>query len=905
MSATPLAWYAHIIDLTTDTVVASTTDILDAAWGRKRNAAGTCRVGVRPGNAFCTAIVTAWGGPTYQGPIQQYLLEVSQDGGTTIDSAMWVEKGRVVLSGAELGAVLDGDDIFSGYDRSYIDHETFFGVPAGAILDAPAGQVPAGQQGLILQGPFLPGYRRGFFQQSTVRSSLPGAHRLHFSVSSDPFIAVQAVSTDVNSDSILRSAINVLQAASSTIDPAHPEQFGAHQSFAVDIANRVVHMGYRGSRPKLTLTGKKAPAACDETVEAAILEVQPTTIEPNLSAMFAQAEFIGGSSTHNMPDGGTFTRPLVINRNHGSDSVRWRDSLCVLGISTGNGGGGVYFWPHDGAMHSMSGLMDVRDLAYDATTTTLYAATSRGIYSQRVGYTATPWTRLGSLDLDCTKVWLPTSGVVYALANGPTNQSNAGSNGVYRFPQVAGEPATDAGGYGGWTYIHTNGTILDAAGTDAAFYYVDTEAPDTITLHRAGGDDPAPITTSRGEHITGLDYTPESGTIYVRTEAGAAGLYYLTVGTTQLLAVGAAATLADSFGPLAVNTLLATINGQTGTAPLAVNGVAVGSLVGTDRGIWWSAGTTAGPYQPVTGQSGLDSTNAVLIAAGNPQTVLGRVLVRLYATSGRSLYISNDGGQSWTDVISASLDGGAGWQALHKEITGDYADNDVAALGNLSTAAAGTPSIGSIMQFSRVQTAQPALIDIGGTGRVVSIPAGNPFALPVNWVLARRLTPRNEFSYRLLDTVSPAPYNAIKLNEAIEIQADDSRGVVTASLQVLIAAYRFLAQSNRAQLVLTVHTQYATQEAALRTALTGDQVLLDHTVAYLGSDGLTTTTLLDMRNQPMYIIAWDGQLQNGIWDVTVQVANSTAFAVLDVAQIVAGVANGQAKDRRLRGSRTR
>ena len=391
MSGTPISWFARIIDLASDAIVATTTEVLTPAIGKRRGAAGTLSFGVRPGNAFIAAIITAWGGPTYQGPLQQYIVELSHDGGQTFISGMWLEKGRIVLSGTELGAVLDGDDFASGYDRTAIDHETFFAVPAGAILGAPPGQVPVGQNaGVILAGNFLPAYRRGFFDQSLVPSSLPGAHRLAFQVITDPFPAAQFINTDVNSDYLFRAALNVLQAAAGTLDPAHPELFGAQQSFAVDIPNRLLRMGYVGTTPAITLTNKKTPSQCNETIEAAIVEVQPTTIEPNLSAMFAQIELIGGTSAHNMPDGGKFTSIVIVNTNHGPESTGWRDSLPILGISTDNGGGGVFFWLHDGALHPMSGQMDVRWLAYDAPTNTIYAATPRGILKRTVGYDANP-----------------------------------------------------------------------------------------------------------------------------------------------------------------------------------------------------------------------------------------------------------------------------------------------------------------------------------------------------------------------------------------------------------------------------------------------------------------------------------------------------------------------------------
>ena len=505
---------------------------------------------------------------------------------------------------------------------------------------------------------------------------------------------------------------------------------------------------------------------------------------------------------------------------------------------------------------------------------------------------------MGGLDLDCTKVWLPVSGTVYALVNGQTNTANAGVNGIYRFPQLAGDPDMTASGYAGWTYVHTSGTIIDAAGDDAALYYADTEAPDTITLVRSGVDDPTAIKTSMGEHILGLDYNPATGNIFVRTEAGAAGLYSLHVGSTALLNASPVppntpGALADSFGYVATGNLINCINNATGAPPIMVNGQPVSTLVATDRSVWWSPAVTQGPWNPAAGQSGIDTSNVAFVAIGQPQTVLGRLLVRLYAIAGNGLYISDDGGLNWRDEMAQPLDGGAGWQALAMQITGDYADNTIGGLGNISTVGEG--ALGSGISFQ----------DTGGTGGTILIPSSNPFALPFGWIIARRFTARNNFTFRLVDTQSAAPYNAIKLGEAIEIQADDTRGVVTASSELIVAAYRFLAQANRPQLVLPLRTQCRTQQAALWRLLTGDQVLLDLFVKYPPT-GANATVLANFQKQVMYLIQWDGvDSGNGLWDVTLQVANSTAFLLLTFEEIVSGVANGQAKDRRSKGVRIR
>lgn len=867
-----IAWKARVFDLQTNSTIATSTELIAPSYGSTLDSYGRFHVEFRPGTAICNAILESIGAPTYTSKPLMRICELSQDNGATWDTGMWIEKGRINFGGANGGIVLDGFDLFSGYDRAFLDEATYVDIKITDVLSAPAGQVAVNSNNLLLAGGFLPIWWDGLFNHVPGRT-LPGSEILRFTAYTHSTLAQQKVDLDINSTSIYNALGDVIKTGAGIYDSSNPALFGADQHFSVDYLNKSVFAGYKGNTPSLILTNLKKPSQVDETVEASIIDAEEAGIDFNLDSWLAQTEFVFGSSTHNMPDGGTFTGAVMINKPaNGESTARYAD-LLLVSITTTDGGGGVYTWLGDGALRQMSQTIDVNDLKLDGTDPQkLYMATRLGLFTRGVDgpYTSVPWTRCGDKTCEFTKVWIPESGIVYAVASGANNGDAI--NGVYRFDVGAGT----------WTRVVLNGTIIDASGSDSSFYYVDDTAPSTITHsnYPASGAGTA-IDVPEGAHVIGLDFDAFAGEVVVRTELGAAGLYRISGDT--ITKVDPSGSLADGFGPLSVAQFIdyqGTINGQP-----------VHGMVSSDRGIWWR-GSATGPFHPTDGQSGLQNVNSGWLAIGGGHTVMGRPVKPIAAVAANEIYLSWDGGLHWDAVISKRGDCGPAWYEIVRNITGDYPDGTVGAYGSVITGdSSGTPSFGPD---------DTAPTDPEGNGIVVLVPAGSIWSLPDNWLVARRWTTNNTYTYRLVDTQSPAPYNAMKPGEESSITADNARSVVAASYACLRGAYRYLAQASKPQISLAANIRQGTQESAARTLLCGDLVNVTYLVSFLGADDVTTSVFIDMTDQPMYVIDKQGHLGGtGEWEWDLLLVNEAVYNLLDIEVVVRALANGQAQDRRL------
>lgn len=884
---TPISWFAHIIDLNTDIVVATTTEIIAPAWTSTIDSYGKVHVEIRPGTAFCDALIAAWGGPTYIGAYQAYLFELFQDGGILPDCSMWVEKGQVNYGGPNVGVVLDGNDIASGFDRSYIDEATYIDCYIEDVLGADPGKIRINSSHLITNSNYLPIWWRGLYNHVPGRGNMAGIHRLKHRCITNSRLRGNKVDTDVNTDSIFRTTTNVIASASAVFDPLHPELFGADQHFTFDTMNRLVYAGYRGNQPVLDIRDDITPLTANEATQAAIVDGDTGVTLIDLTRNFAQTEFKGGSSTHNMPEGGSFTGAEFINKPTSGDSTGEYDNLLIVGITTGNGGGCVATWLGDGTLRQLSQTMDVTDLKLDGTQNILYAATPHGIYYRNTiaPYPQADWTRLGDTATEAqyeyTSLWIPLPGVVYAVASG--NNNGTGVNGVWRY-DVA---------HPGWKKTITQSNLVYASGSDGELYYVTSIDP--TTLYQTAYPTTASVRKVPNigtAHIVGLDFDANQGEVVVRTELGANGLYRVIHGNA--VQVDPVHSLADGFGPLAVAEFLA----YSGV----INGKMVNGLALTDRGLYWRE-TALGPFFPTDGQSGIQNVNGTSVAVGRTQTIMGRPSLPIAILSGSEIYMSRDGGIHFRGEMAQVLDALPAWYEAIKRFTGHYPTGDVAAFGSFLTGySSGTPIYDGNESISLDYTPT----DPEGNGVVVLVPSNDELSLPDNWIAARRWTANNTLCYRLLDTKSNAPYNATRPAEMVEIQADISRSVLDGSSAVMTGSYRFLAQAIRPLFAKTVTITYSHSDAKARFIINGDMVKLNQYVAYTNTAQNHTTILCEHIDQPMIVInksTYTGESNETLVDL--DLVNDAAFSLLDLEKIIAGLANGQAKDRRLKGVRIR
>lgn len=859
---TAIAWKAKLIDLVTLATVDTLTgaEIINPQFGSVIDAAGSIHLELRPGTTFINHVLDAVGGPAFKNKPKAYLLLMSIDNGATWPTAAWLKKGSVKISGAEVGVVIDQADIIEGYSASYIDDATYIDIKVGQIMNALPGTIQFNSAKVISASSTLPANWQGLFNHTPGRKAMESL--LKMQAITNPLIANFLADAVVNSDSIINTAMNVLGTVAGVYDPSNPANFGAFQHMSFDIRNMQINVGYRGLTSLCLLTDQVTPHDANELIEAAIVDTDTISIDFDLSTYFAQTQVVGGASTHNMPDGGQFTGVAIINKPASGLSMGTYDNLIILAITSGgNGIGGVYYWLGDGMLRPLSQSVDVNGLSVDGTANIMYAASRIGVLFRPCAgpYMAVAWARLGDATLEFTKVWIPAEGVVYAIAGGSNN--DAGSNGVWRYTVADG-----------WIHVLANQNMIDASGGDTELYFSTTVAPTIVTKTQYPSlGTPTKIPTG-GAHVVGMDFN-SAGNVIVRTELGAIGLYQVLAGV--MTRVDPTGTLADGFGPLSVARFLT----YTGT----INGQVVNAFAVTDRGIYWRA-ASGGAFNPTDGQSGIQEVQATWIDVGQPQYVMGRVFTPLVAVTGRSLYISRDGGEHWSDELTQNVDGLIAWYEAIKKWTGDYPRGDVGAFAS------------SLVGTGGLQ--DPT--DPEGNGSIVTVPSGDPLSLPAQWCVSRRWTDNGRFTCRMVDTTSNAPYNAMKPAEATEVVADDSRGCVDASSACLDFMYRVLSQASQPQTALALTVAVNSQEAKINFAKCGDMVTVHLYSAYENAAATVTTIMADFDNEELYIVSAKSRTsaENALlWDLTL--VNNTTYTLLDVSKILSALANGQAKDRRL------
>jgi hypothetical protein len=172
----------------------------------------------------------------------------------------------------------------------------------------------------------------------------------------------------------------------------------------------------------------------------------------------------------------------------------WNSSLLIVGISTGNEGGGVYYLI-DKHLYPMSQPMDVAALALAGGT--VYAATTMGVLTGTFSPTPVTYTRLGGLIAPVAEVQAQGSGGVTAIVT--SGGAGSGSAGVYVYPQIANDGDSSVVGYAGWSRVVAD-DVTTAARVPTSFNgmataYASTSDPSTLLTIRA--PTPPPTTARR------------------------------------------------------------------------------------------------------------------------------------------------------------------------------------------------------------------------------------------------------------------------------------------------------------------------------------------------------------------------------------------------------------------------
>lgn len=904
---TPVSLKVRVLDLNTSgpSVLATSTNVLKSRIKNTIDAVGELEIGLPFDDPVTPFLIAACGGAGFNSTILPYGLEFSYDGGSSWDSAMWAENHTLDFSLNNLGIDLTGNDISDGFNRIYIDHVTFVDVNSSDILYGDFGAIAVGDNALIKAGPpWLP-WQRGLLRSVPGRSSLAGKQWLAFQGVMDSHLAGLNVTFDDVQDSVFRCVQTLMKALGGVYKPAgDTAPFGSRQHFTVDVKNRIIHAGYVGTTPKMTFVTQPSSGssyALDET-QFAYITGDTLTVEPNLQDMRAQVAFIGGTSNHGLPDGAKITCVTCVNNQIPDNPIAWDSSLLVIGCSTGNGGGGLFYLV-DKNFYPVSQQVDINDLACDSSTNLVYAATDTGIIYGNVSSVQQHFPTLGGLTASVATIHLAGT-TITAVANSGSN--GTGVNGVYVYPSISTDADNTDVGYAGWSRV-TLHDVVDAVyfdGADSTYggtgtlFYIDSSALSTLIRHVVSGSQAQVQTTNLTYEITGFDvfsfaYSGAAPRCVIRTSGGSLGVSCIT---SSSLTVGAWSGLGlnDEFGALAVNKIIAY------PPEWSINGVPVTFLASTDRGLYYCTDYTGNQWYPCSGQNGINEVSGSFVAAGTVQGLLGRNIVRLFVASDTALFVSSTGGIYFQEILSQPLDLGPAFYALAQQANArPFPDNNVGGIAIDATSSGGVGGgIGSLPTGPSAPVDNTDLENNGGAGTIVYISPSNPLSPALGLVFCRRVTETNDFTYRVIDVTCEAPYNAIEPSQLSEMAANAATDALTGSLELLVEHYRYLLICRQPKVTITLNSSFTTREAALRTLLPGDMVSVDFV---LTSGGTSSYTIVDLTQQNWYV--WSKEMTtdgNGTVDVALTLVSVAGFAAIDLQEIVSAVANGFGRDRRFR-----
>lgn len=868
--------YFEIRDVRTNAVVASGSLFGRATWGRIMDDAHPVKVRIPAGTHLYDAASAAFGGPTFTAPPQTYLGRLSMDNGFSWDTAFWIEAGTVNFQPPCMD--LDCEDVYAGTKNTYDDRSTFTDVPLLAAAFGQAGTVPLGNESGATQlalGGTMPN-QKGIGRIIPGGANWAGRGLLTFTVLADPHVANAPVTVDINADSIHDGLLKLAQIAGSVFNPSDPAPYGSRQHLSIDTGAMTIAIGKVSATPALTFRlNDGTPVGLAE----ALIDGRTFQIRPMLTNMRGKVSLRGAASTHNLPDGARITGLVVVNTGHDTTSTNWFDSLPIISVATGNEGGGVFMYTHDGVFRRLSQVMDVWCLAVDKDANSLIAGTTYGVRTAPSGsIIQTTWPKVGPQDAESlahtlsakvVSLWVPLPNVIYALCD----SSNGGAGvGVYRFPLLTGE--TDGGKNAGHMHWSRPGVsdIIFAAGNDDNLYLVDRSVPHRITRQINAADMPF-VDTPDGAAVVGLDYIPELGRIFVRTATGAAGFYYLDLGSTSLVTANPGGTgpggLADSAGPLSVL--------GVGYHNAARNGLNTQLLAITDRGAYWSGQTNGAGWQSMQAQNGLRDVQGAFIAGGKPQTVLNRVMTRLWLAGDSSFYESNSGGIWWEDVLAKQVDGIPFIAELHREIYGTLPDNTIGGLGNVTGASQAAGPVGSIVRVGSPIPTAPSVVNTGGSGQVLPIPKSNPRVLPNEMYYALRLTDRGDKTARIDHVTTVAPYAATEMGEESGIVADDSTPVNRASEQLMQLTFQEINQRTKPDIAVPLVYRWNDTDHSLRRLQTGDVVAVTATIQAPGPE--TVSTQVDWHAQLLYVLAVEHSTEQDGTQVRTTISAGTSMLI--------------------------
>jgi hypothetical protein len=517
---TPLSPFLRLIDLSTNTVLATTTNILDWTISWELDRVGELSITVPAGDpgdavnssayAFAQALLRAGSNlTTGAGPLP-LLLEISLDGGTAYDSRRLARQPQRTLTAARRTISESGGDLAeASLGLAVIERATYNQIPLQQVLNGATGSLVSDSGwGIRAGGAAIP-YLAGILQTNPALTSWPAGAQARLQFTANVISSIQSIETTVNIDSA--SVLSTLNSIVSRLAGATDDQAVGHwvadtsdatlnlsatsSPPAGTPAANTVTVGNVGSTNKVTFTASSTDDV-DETTTARV-HTERTTVQSDDTSIYQACNFIGGKSLVGVPDDAHITGLAIINATQAEMSTNhdaWTDALLIVGLSWQDDSQGMIAYYHgDGIYRAISGSprRACTALAYDAATAGgrfpgLLMGTPWGIYYSTSlavsGYAPTQpttWVKLtsnaGHDQLADPVIGIevehdpanPEYPVIFAHARGSHETTNA----IWRWGKLNGQWQ--------WHHVYSNSKITDFTTSDYQTFWINVEGKDT------------------------------------------------------------------------------------------------------------------------------------------------------------------------------------------------------------------------------------------------------------------------------------------------------------------------------------------------------------------------------------------------------------------------------------------
>lgn len=824
------------------------------------------------------------------GPIPDKVeVAVSLNGGHDYWSRKMVQKVTRTLS-ADGGPSLteSGDDMFTGYATSGIDHATFANVTFRDALYGAPGTIVAHRGpnnedlGLLVPGSTIP-FQKGIFwtapgDEAEGLYGPPDSITTYVPVLPD-LVGDLIVSCDIWGDYIMNGLTTITQDLGGQFiqdDTAFPGSRGHWVADSSDgtITNtssvmwgsnlnmtgitRGLAVGFVGDpdNPFMTFSSRELAHGDSYNLAAEAVIADGMTTESSTDDIYAECEFTGGSSNHNLADGHNITGIKLINTGRPSPQApatgdaAWDSNLPIVSIFVDALHGGVYYLGPDEIFHPMSPAFGVNCLEWYKNTSLLICGTQAGVLTKDMtlrNYQQQGWVTLPGLTQPIAEIHACRTSdddltpVIWARCTG----TGAAVNGLFRYPAFTGDVLVNSG-YGAFSRpIQSSTVVTFCAVTGRDIFYVDKADLQTVVKKTFNDVDPTqpPATTLipvplTGGNITSITYLPETGYIYIATQSGSCMFYYMDPTVLIMYPAAAPGNLVDSSGanPVQVNSVV----GYNGS----INDVVVAVMAATDHGLYVTNSVLGGIWRRCNGQSGMDDVNLLYCAPGTRQQFIGRDINVVVAATKTEMYLSRTGTIYWKPIISSDLALLPFFGALHAEIThGGWPDNDVGSWGSI------------VDDYT-----------LPSPGSLITIPTTSQRLLPFGWYWSRRLDEHSDWTGRLVNSGSASPFKAIMFGQLTQLQGNSYVPYLVASEGLAQVHYRWLTENSLAQTIVTMESDAMFDDSPLlylRPTMAVAVNMKGIIARYDDAHDIYTSTYVDYENEVFFVLSHELQQMGG------------------------------------------